>query len=160
MAQTWWPRSSDYATCSTTREADSTAVTDLRDIDILSRAPQPCARFISTIISSLSASSNPPLLTDYTKGSRPTTTSRRVGSLFPYACPGFRFFVCGVLGNFRRTRLVLSRSIHLRFCSGHAPPSARPKYRSSPLSHLGRSPPAARPAGRLVPWPVFKYLLD
>lgn len=64
--------------------ADSTAVTDLRDIDILSRAPQPCARFISTIISSLSASSNPPLLTDYTKGSRPTTTSRRVGSLFPY----------------------------------------------------------------------------
>ena len=27
---------------------------------------------------------NPPLLTDYTKGSRPTTTSRRVGSLFPY----------------------------------------------------------------------------
>ena len=76
------------------------------------------------------------------------------------ACPGFRFFVCGVLGNFRRTRLVLSRSIHLRFCSGHAPPSARPKYRSSPLSHLGRSPPAARPAGRLVPGPVFKYLLD
>ena len=57
MAQTWRPRSSDYATCSTTREADSTAVTDLRDIDILSRAPQPCARFISTIISSLSASS-------------------------------------------------------------------------------------------------------
>ena len=84
MAQTWWPRSSDYATCSTAREADSTAVTDLRDIDILSRAPQPCARFISTIISSLSASSNPTLLTDYTKGSRPTTTSRRVGSLFPY----------------------------------------------------------------------------
>ena len=78
MAQTWWPRSSDYATCSTTREADSTAVTDLRDIDILSRAPQPCARFISTIISSLSASSNPPLLTDYTKGSRPTTTSTPV----------------------------------------------------------------------------------
>ena len=36
-------------------EANSTAVTDLRDIDILrvSRAPQPCARFISTIINSL-----------------------------------------------------------------------------------------------------------
>ena len=85
MAQTWWPRSSDYATCSTTREADSTTVTDLRDIDTLSRAPQPCARFISTIINSLSASSNPTytLLTDYTKGRRPTTTSRRVGSLFP-----------------------------------------------------------------------------
>ena len=36
--------------CSTTREADSTAATGLRDIDILSRAPQPYARFISTII--------------------------------------------------------------------------------------------------------------
>ena len=87
MAQTWWPRSSNYATCSTTREADSTAVTDLHDIDILSRAPQPCARFISTIINSLSASSNPTLLTDYTKESRPITTSRRAGSLFPLRAP-------------------------------------------------------------------------
>ena len=49
MAQLWWPRSSDYATCSTTREADSTAATDLCNIDILRRVPQPCACFISTI---------------------------------------------------------------------------------------------------------------
>ena len=49
LAQLWWQRSSDYDTCSTTREADSTEATDLRDIGILSRAPQPCARFISNI---------------------------------------------------------------------------------------------------------------
>ena len=51
MAHLEWSRSLEYAACSTTREADSTALaaTDLRDIDILSRAPRPRARFISTI---------------------------------------------------------------------------------------------------------------
>ena len=62
IAQTWWQRSSVYATCCATREADPTAVTNRRGIGILSRATQPCARFISTIINPLSASSNPPLL--------------------------------------------------------------------------------------------------
>ena len=93
MSRTWWPRSSsrDYNMCSATREADSTAATGLRHIDILSCAPQLCPRYISTIINRSSASSNPTLLTDYTKGSRPTTTPRRAGSLFHYgAMP-----VCG-----------------------------------------------------------------
>ena len=42
------------------------------------------------------------------------------------ACPGFLLFGFGVLGSFRLTLRPRSRSIHLRFCSGHAPPSARP----------------------------------
>ena len=57
MAQLWRRRSSGYAVCSTTREADPTAATDLHNVGNLSRAPQPCARFISTTISPLSASS-------------------------------------------------------------------------------------------------------
>ena len=60
MTQLWWPwpapRSSDCATCSTTREGDTTAATGLRGIGILSRAPQLRARFINIIINPSSAS--------------------------------------------------------------------------------------------------------
>ena len=84
MAQAWWPRTGDYAACSTTREADSTAATGLRDIGISSRAPRPCGRFISTSTTTgrSSASPNPPLLADYTKGGRPTTRRRGVPVLY------------------------------------------------------------------------------
>ena len=64
MAQLWWPRSSNCATCPTTREADSTAATGLRSTGILSRAPQPCALFTITSTNLSSASSNLPSLTD------------------------------------------------------------------------------------------------
>ena len=72
MAQSWWPRSIEYATCSTTREADSTAVTDLRDIDILSRAPPPCARFINTIVNSIIISIIKPYVTRGLRQREPT----------------------------------------------------------------------------------------
>ena len=92
MAQTRWPhvhsRRSRAATLRALQHARPTpphmtavdvTCTDLRDIDILSsRAPQPCAHFISTITNPSTASPGPPLHTDYTKWRRLTTTSRRV----------------------------------------------------------------------------------
>ena len=74
------------ATCSTTREADSTAADSFA-------ASASSAALLSRARASSAPSSTRyqhhqtlrTLLTDYTKGSRPTTTPRRAGSLFPLA---------------------------------------------------------------------------